>query len=137
MFFVFFSVFSFFLIFSRVLYYFLFDFYYIFNCFSSYTAQRTTRPRIGKPVTLRKFSVLTRLKNKIQEFGRLPRSELPFLPVLRALFRASTRRGVLVNGSADHYVKKNNTHKCHENIYVTFTRKYISTGKKLGYETTG
>ena len=61
----------------------------------------------------------------------------PSAPVLRALFREFARRGVLVNGSAGHEEKKNNTQERPKNKYVAFDRKYISTGKKLGYETTG
>ena len=36
-------------------------------------------------------------------------TKYPREPVLRALIRASARRGVLVKGSAGHDVKKNNT----------------------------
>ena len=41
---------------------------------------------------------------------------------------------MLVNGSAGHDVKKNTTQERQKNIHVTFARKYISTGKKLGSE---
>ena len=56
---------------------------------------------------VREFSVLTRLDSYSRESGRLP--------VVRALFQASARRGVLVNGSAGHGLKKNTQerHKKH------------------------
>ena len=89
--------------------FFLFGFLYIFKGFWSRTTQEVTGPRIPPPSPVCEFLVLTRLKSYSRESGRLPRSERPFLPVVRALFWASTWRGVLVNGSAGHDVIKNNT----------------------------
>ena len=70
---------------------------------------RSGNDRKANPPTFleRPFLVLTRLKTKIgnQEGFRVP--NYPSVPVLRALFRASAQRGVLVNGSASHDVKKN------------------------------
>ena len=97
-------------LFSWILYSFLFGFAYIFKCFWSQTAQGMRGSRFPPPFLVREFSVLTRLKKYSRQSGRLPRSELPFraggLGLIRALMWASARRGMLVNGSAGHDVKK-------------------------------
>ena len=85
---------------------FLFGFLDIFKGFWSRTTQEVTGPRNPPPFPVCEFSVLTRLKSYSRESERLPRSELPFVPVVRALFWAYTWRGVLVNGSAGHDVTK-------------------------------
>ena len=86
--FMFFFGFSFLFFVSWVLYYFLFGFLYIFGgpkYFWSHTAQGSTESRNRPTFVIREFSVLTRLKNKTREYGRLPRSEIPFRPCAKGL----------------------------------------------------
>ena len=74
--------------FSWFLYYFLFGFLYIFGgpkYFWSHTAQGSTESRNRPTFVIREFLVLTRLKNKTREYGRLPRSEIPFRPWAKGL----------------------------------------------------
>ena len=94
---------------------FLFRYYTIFclvsclslSVFLSQTSQGTTeRPTPPPPFLIREFLVLTRLKAIHVNSEGFRGPNYPSDPVVRDFFSACGQRGVLINGSAVHDVKK-------------------------------